>query len=212
MYQLIGVNPELLVQDRHFDDLWKDTKFTSHTIWLIFDEGHCISQWGGTFCPEYAMLERLRYLLPHGIQFYVASATLPKVILDDVRQKLRLKPDTCIIRQSNACWNCHLMVRHIRQTIKSFKDLDFLVPKDWKSGDKLPHKFLVFFNSRKEVEAATEYLWLRFGLKLKEHIVWFHSVMTDDFHEDSLNHFKEGLSDEGLCSLMCTDAAGMVSL
>ncbi|KAF8575767.1 hypothetical protein K439DRAFT_1369012 [Ramaria rubella] len=71
--------------------LWNYSKFSNHLAWVIFDEGHCVSQWGGTFHPEYASLFQLRFQLAKGVQFYAASATLPKDVLEDVYEKLCLK-------------------------------------------------------------------------------------------------------------------------
>ena len=34
------------------EKLWKKPKVTSKILNLIFNEGHCVSQWG-TFCKEY---------------------------------------------------------------------------------------------------------------------------------------------------------------
>lgn len=205
------VNPKLLLQDSRFDDLWNYNNFASRLVRVIFDEGHCVSQWGGSFRPEYGNLYRLWFQLPKSIQFYVASATLPKVILDDVSKKLRLRRDSHVIQRSNDCWNCQLIVWQMQHPIKSFRDLDFLVPKGWKLGQALPYKFFAFFNSRKDAEAATEYLWHRSGLMLKNHIVWFHSVMTEVYRADTLESLKadQGLGG-GTWGLACTDAAGMV--
>jgi superfamily II DNA helicase RecQ len=72
--------------------LWKKPKVTSKILNLIFDEGHCVSQWG-TFREEYLHLGSLRYLIPETIPFYVASATLPTPVLLDVIDILRLRPN-----------------------------------------------------------------------------------------------------------------------
>ncbi|KIJ49883.1 hypothetical protein M422DRAFT_96586, partial [Sphaerobolus stellatus SS14] len=90
---------------------------------IHFDEAHCISQWGGSFRPEYAQLFNLRFVLPPSVQFYLASATLPHDILKDVWTKLRLRDDTCIIRRTNNRWNCAFVVRPMQYSIKSFQDL-----------------------------------------------------------------------------------------
>jgi superfamily II DNA helicase RecQ len=207
--RLYVVSPELLCQDRRFDGLWKDQKWTSRLARIIFDEGHCVSQWGGTFRPEYASLDRLRYFLPHWVQYYVASATLPPAILDDVRAKLHMKPDTHVIHRSNDRWNCALVVRCIKHSMRSFRDLDFLVASNWRPGSRLPQKCLIFFNSRKEAEAAAEHLRRSLGHEHKDHVLWFHSIMSDQFREETVRKFQ--LDDTPIWGLFCTDAAGMVS-
>jgi superfamily II DNA helicase RecQ len=110
LYCLIVVSPELLSLDTHFDELWNHSPFTAHLEQVIFYKGHCVGQWGGTFLPEYASLYCVRFLIWKPVQFYVASATLPKVILGNVCNKLHLKPDRHVICQSNDHWNCHLVV------------------------------------------------------------------------------------------------------
>ncbi|KIJ31877.1 hypothetical protein M422DRAFT_131070, partial [Sphaerobolus stellatus SS14] len=49
-----------------------------------FDEGHCISQWGCSFWPDYWSLYSLCFVIPKSVQFYVASATLPDEVLKDI--------------------------------------------------------------------------------------------------------------------------------
>ncbi|KIJ27530.1 hypothetical protein M422DRAFT_271266 [Sphaerobolus stellatus SS14] len=209
-YRLIVVGPELLVEHPAFDDLWITRKFVNRLTRVIFDEGHCISQWSGSFRPEYGFMYTLRFVIPKAVQFYVVSATLPDDVLSDVWTKLRLQKNTHIIRRTNDRWNCDLTVRRMQHPIKSFKDLDFLIPKGWKPGQQLPSKFLVFFNSRKEAEAACAYLWKKHGIQLKKNLVWFHSVMTEVFRADTMESFAAGQDiEEGLWGLMCTDAAGM---
>ncbi|KAF8577428.1 hypothetical protein K439DRAFT_1364734, partial [Ramaria rubella] len=84
---------------------------------LICDEGHCVSQWGGSFQLDYASLDQLRYLLPSYVQFCVVSATLPYIILDDIHIHLHLKPDMLVIWRSNDHCNCWLVVQKMQHTI-----------------------------------------------------------------------------------------------
>jgi superfamily II DNA helicase RecQ len=91
MYQVMVINPEILMGNTTLEGLWKKPKFTSRLLCFIFDEGHCISQWGA-FRNEYLLLGNLRYLIPKTIPFYVASATLPLDVLLDVTKILHLRP------------------------------------------------------------------------------------------------------------------------
>ncbi|EPS96958.1 hypothetical protein FOMPIDRAFT_34024, partial [Fomitopsis schrenkii] len=82
-YRVIIANPEELMREGGgFEQLWKNSKFTSRLISVIFDEAHCISIWK-SFRPDYKHLGRLRHLLPH-TPFFLASATLP----DEIRHEI----------------------------------------------------------------------------------------------------------------------------
>ena len=187
------------------EKLWKKPKFTSRILNFIFDEGHCISQWG-KFRKEYLHVGSLCYLISDAIPFYVASATLPASVLLDVVNILRLRSENIehIIR-SNDRPDIHLMVRSLVFPANSFKDLAFLIPTGFKEGDRLP-KFVVFFDNTKEAERATKYLRTLLPDSQHDKIMYFHSTMTQFFRDDELEAMKNSTT-WGLCS---TDAFGMV--
>ncbi|KZT04201.1 uncharacterized protein LAESUDRAFT_620716, partial [Laetiporus sulphureus 93-53] len=51
-------------------------------------EAHCVSQWGDKFRKIFAELGRLRSLAPLHVPFLATSATLPPLVLDEIRLKL----------------------------------------------------------------------------------------------------------------------------
>jgi superfamily II DNA helicase RecQ len=186
--------------------LWKKPKFTSRILNFIFDEGHCISQWG-KFRKEYLHVGSLRYLISDAIPFYVASATLPASVLLDVVNILHLRSGNIehIIR-SNDRPDIHLMVRSLVFPANSFKDLAFLIPTGFKEDDLPLPKFIVFFDNTKEAERATKYLRTLLPDSLRDKIMYFHSMMTQFFRVDELEAMKNSET-WGMCA---TDAFGMV--
>ncbi|EPT02382.1 hypothetical protein FOMPIDRAFT_31902, partial [Fomitopsis schrenkii] len=64
----------------------------------------------------------------------------------------------------------------------SFKNLDFLIPADWKPGDTMP-SFLVFFDWIEDSIAAVKKLRSRLPAKMRDKIVWFNSRMTAPFRQ-----------------------------
>ncbi|KAI0258778.1 P-loop containing nucleoside triphosphate hydrolase protein, partial [Gloeopeniophorella convolvens] len=202
MYQVIVVNPEILMQEKGgFERLWKDPSFTSQVISIIFDEAHCISTWGD-FRPEYRQVGRLRYLLPRCIPFYIVSATLPDVILADIVETLHIdRGRAAFIRLSNDHPNVCLAVRKMEFANASFEDLAFLIKPGWRQGDDPPPKFLIFFNRISESVAAARMLQCRLPLGYRKHIRWFNADMSPQFREDEVAAFRDG-STWGLC---CTD-------
>ncbi|EKM49478.1 uncharacterized protein PHACADRAFT_106910, partial [Phanerochaete carnosa HHB-10118-sp] len=84
-YTIVIASPEQIVKwGRGFERLFKDLSFHARILCVVFDEGHCISQWGA-FGPEYSEISRLRYLLPES-KFIFASATFSPLILDDIKK------------------------------------------------------------------------------------------------------------------------------
>jgi superfamily II DNA helicase RecQ len=130
-YQVIVTNIEIFDEvDGPFDKLWKQDLFTSKVISIIWDEGHCVSRWAD-FCPEYKNAGRLRYIIPSHIPFYVTSATLPPIVLDDVMNILHMqKNNTYILERSNDRHNVSICVRELLHPASSYLDLAFLIPEN----------------------------------------------------------------------------------
>ncbi|KAF7329596.1 p-loop containing nucleoside triphosphate hydrolase protein [Mycena kentingensis (nom. inval.)] len=206
-YQVITASPEVM-DTPAFKDLWKQQKVKDRLLYFVFDEGHCVRQWGKSFRPEYLRLGDLRqYLLPAHVRFLVTSATLPNHILDDVKTILRLRPGngTEYIIYDNDRPNIHLLVRPLRYAIASYKDLAFLVPPDIKTGDPPPPKFLVFLDNKNDGEDAVDYLRTRLPAELRDKVAYFHSTMTNKYRADTFDAFKSGK----IWGMVVTDAFGM---
>ena len=205
-YNVVIINPELLMGSREVETLWRKPKVTKRLLNFIFDQGHCITQWG-KFRDEYRLVGLLRYLIPETIPFYAASATFHQSVLQDVSEVLHLRHGkTEHIIQSNDQPEIGLMARSLVFPAKSFRDLAFLIPDDFKEGDPPPPKFLIFFDNTKEAERAARYLRRCLPLSLQENIKYFHSTMTSHYRENEL----DALQDSCTWALCATDAFGMV--
>lgn len=121
MYRVIVTNPEILMTNDELRKLWKVTKFIKKILAFVFDEGHCISQWG-TFRKNYLAVGLIRHLISVPVPFYVASATLPPVVLSELRKLLfiRSKDDTTQVLCSNDRPDIQLMVRPLVYPAGSF--------------------------------------------------------------------------------------------
>ena len=171
----------------------------------MFDEGHCILQWGDTFQPEYGLVERLRWFLPD-VPFLVSSATIQLLNVSKLKDKLTMQKNFTFFHQSNDCPNVFYVVCSMKYPWKSFEDLAFLILKGWQPGDPLPLKFLVFFDNKKEAESAAQFLGNRLSLELRERLPWFHAGMTSFFRVEQVASFKDGET----WGLFATDSGGMV--
>ncbi|KAF8272036.1 P-loop containing nucleoside triphosphate hydrolase protein [Lactarius quietus] len=109
-YCVIITSPECVLKDHRFLDLWKSKKFVNKLFSFIFDEAHCIVQWSGDFCPKYADLRRLHWLLP-SVLFYAVSVTLPSHTLKWMQTALHMRQNnTREIRLSNDQPNINLLM------------------------------------------------------------------------------------------------------
>ncbi|KAI0065037.1 P-loop containing nucleoside triphosphate hydrolase protein, partial [Artomyces pyxidatus] len=205
-HRLVVVNPEVLMDKKgHFERMWKTKTFTDKLMSIVFDEAHCISTWGD-FRPEYREINRLRYMIPQSVHFCLVSATLSQPVLADICDILHLtKANTEFFLRPNDRPNVFLSVQKMKYSASSFRDLDFLIPQVNGKGVLTDRKFIIFFDSIKEAEACCQYLQSRLGGEDKEALIWFHSVMSDDFREEEAAALAVGVR-RGACG---TDSIGM---
>ncbi|KAF9525693.1 P-loop containing nucleoside triphosphate hydrolase protein [Crepidotus variabilis] len=207
-YRVIIVSPEIILRDARFNKLWNSSHFMSHLFNISIDEAHCVSQWGKSFRPEYADLGQLRWLLP-SVRFHLVSATMPELVLNDVRTKLLMKKEkTRIIRCSNDRPNIHIMVEEMKYSPNGIDDLERILRLHAWGEDGPQSKFMIFTNKRKEAEHEADLAReILAGLSpdLREKIVWFHSGMSAAFREEAITGLRSGI----YWGFFCTDAAGM---
>lgn len=188
-----------------FEKMMEYHPFKTRLLCIIFDEAHCISRWG-TFRQQYRDVGRLRYFLPK-TPFYATSATLPQKVLNDVRDILHMRTnDTELHVRSNDRPNVYLAVRKMEYSAKSFKDLGFLIPRNWNEDLPKPPKFLIFFDNMNECQNICKYLRSLLPKELRNKIKWFHSVMTNAFRAAEVDALIGG----GTWGLCVTDSFGMV--
>ncbi|KAF9495708.1 P-loop containing nucleoside triphosphate hydrolase protein [Pleurotus eryngii] len=179
-YQVVIINPELLLGSAEVKALWRNSHFTAWILNIIFDEGHS------------------------AIPFYVASATLPKSVLIDIANVLRLRPEqTEYIMRSNERPEIALSVRSFVYPANTFKDLLFLLPGE-PYCETIPWKFIIFFDNIKESESAALMMRKRLRPGNQQRLVYFHLTMTPAYREEKVRCFQEG----SVVGLFATDAFG----
>lgn len=207
-YRVIVASPEQVMKPGGgFEKLFKQPRFRSQIMSVIFDEAHCISAWG-EFRPEYKEVGRLRYMLPDNVPFAIASATLPSIVLSDIMDTLQMRSNNLHkIQRSNDRPNVNLVVRQLKYAASSFKDLSFLIPEGWKLGDPQPKPFVIFFDNKGDAVQSIKYLRRRLPREYRTKIKWFLSDMTTMYKEDAVDKLRSG-DVWGICA---TDAFGMVN-
>jgi superfamily II DNA helicase RecQ len=188
-YHIVVINPETLMMSDELRVLWTKASFTKRILAFVFDEGHCITQWG-KFRKHYLAVGIIRLLISDPVPFYVASATLPPPLLAETRKLLHMNPaDTIKVLCSNNRPDIALMVRELVHPALSYQDLHFLIPYNWQEGMDVPKKFLVFFNDIQDAQGVKKSFHDHLLKVHHNKIVWFHSTMSQEYCEDMVEKF-----------------------
>lgn len=161
----------------------------------------------GEFRPEYRELGLLRYVIPSSIPLYLASATLPTVVMRNVRRLLRVRPEPYKEIMSNDRPNVAIAVRRMTYPIKTFWDLSFLVPEGWTPEKEKPMLFLVMFDNINTLHLALDFLRGRLPLEHRQRILPFHSEMSEEHRQITISLMKQGL----LLGVLASEGFGLVS-
>lgn len=207
-YRVIITNPELMFEKNgRLLGLLRNHSFLRNLISIIIDEAHCVVKWG-SFRPEYREMGLLRHNIPDSIPLYIVSATLPPVVMRDVRRLLRIRSNPYEEIMSNDRPNVSLMVRRINYPLNSFWDLSFLVPNGWTPEQPKPPLFLFFFDSISVLQDAVEFLRSRLPPEHRHLILPFHSRMSEEHRLQTIALMKEGKI-LGVCA---SEGFGLVSV
>ncbi|KAK6985087.1 P-loop containing nucleoside triphosphate hydrolase protein [Favolaschia claudopus] len=139
-YRIVFVSPELAVTPKFHENVLSRKPFSDNIISQVIDEGHCISEWGNDdFRPEFSKLSVLLARLPSGLlPVVVGSATLPRDVITDIQDKLRLRRDCARVSVSNEKPNIALSVRIMQHPQDTFADLMTLFPRDFDAAEDFP--------------------------------------------------------------------------
>lgn len=109
---------------------------------IAVDEAHCISQWGHDFRPEYAMLGRIRNMLPD-VPVIALTATADRLTRQDIAEKLALKDPEIFIASFDRP-NLHLRVLPGQKRLQQIQN--FIAARPGQSG-------IIYCLSRKSTES-----------------------------------------------------------
>ncbi|GBE83952.1 hypothetical protein SCP_0510110 [Sparassis crispa] len=203
-YRLLLTSPEMCLEHAAFSALMRSPEFMKNIASIVVDEAHCISQWGGDFRKKFAELEKLRSFVPRHIPFLITSATLPPPVLSEVHSKLHFDAESTFhLNLGNDRPNITPIVQRLSGGASALNNLDFLV-KDAASGTLLT-RTIVFFNTRKLAQAASEYLQSKLPDDMKDQVNFLHACRTKNARKRVMKEFREGK-----INILCaTEAAGM---
>ncbi|KAF7334751.1 P-loop containing nucleoside triphosphate hydrolase protein [Mycena sanguinolenta] len=194
-HRVIITSPDMCLQHDKFRQLISTPAFSKKIAAFVVDEAHCISQWGDDFRTEYAKLGTLRAFVPLHVPFLMASATLPPLVLAQVRQSLHISPDTSYhvnlgTDRPNIAWFMRLM----KGAKSDLEALDFLISAH-DSEDAIIEllQTMVFFDDINLAMDALEHLRDRLPPRLRG----AQTVQMDKFRKGEIK------------ILLTTEAAGM---
>ncbi|KAJ7666552.1 hypothetical protein B0H17DRAFT_1162520 [Mycena rosella] len=129
-HRVIITSPDMCLKHDKFRLLLSTTTFAEQIAAFVIDKAHCISQWGDSFCAEYAELGTLRAFVPLKAPFLVVSATLPPAVLADVRKLVHMNADTSYhVNLGTDRLNIAWFVQHMKAAKTDLEALEFLVPQ-----------------------------------------------------------------------------------
>ncbi|KAF7331133.1 P-loop containing nucleoside triphosphate hydrolase protein [Mycena sanguinolenta] len=205
-HRVIITSPDMCLKHHKFRQLLNTPAFAKKIAAFVVDEAHCISQWGNDFRAEYAQLGTLRAFVPLHVPFLMASATLPLLVLAEVRKSLHISPDTSYhvnlgTDRPNIAWFVQLM----KGAKSDLEALDFLVEHDSEDAIIELIQTMVFFDNINLAMDALEHLRDRLPPHLQGAIALYHSRRSKHSKQIIMEKFRKG----EIKILLVTEAAGM---
>ncbi|KAJ7106925.1 P-loop containing nucleoside triphosphate hydrolase protein [Mycena epipterygia] len=180
-YRIVLISPEMAITSKFHETVLSSKAFSDNIISQVIDEGHCISEWGNDdFRPDFSKLHILLGRLPSGLPIVVGSATMPRHVILDIQEKLRLRADCARVSVSNEKLNIALSVRIMQHPQDTYADLMTLFTRDSAGPEDFPQT-LVYAGGCMDVEKIQDF----FRRNSPEHIdaevfEFYHRFIAED--------------------------------
>lgn len=183
--------------------------------YAVYDEAHCVSQWGLDFRPDYlnstnvnmALKERANSNFP----LLLFSATVSEQIYDDFQSRF----NNSIVRLNNYSHAYNPLREHIAINFETSEDAEGKLKQIAQSladGNFNPSKSrcLVFVRRKKDAEENVQILEKRLneifdGEQFTGRVAYFHAGMNGEERQEVYNGYKNG----DISILLATKAFGM---
>lgn len=220
---LLYITPERFRVRRFTQALNERIEHDHGLEYIVFDEAHCISQWGQEFRPDYrnAILECAELKSRYDIRLCLFSATVTSQIEEDIRKFL-----PGVIRLGQSVEDYNPVRKHIGISFKLSgheeeqrinEILEYIINNNI---DFHKSRMIVFCRTHKQCEAVSAVLAEQFATseepRLKDisrHIGFFHAGMDSDQRSQMYRRFKGGgevtKNNEDVYVLCATKAFGM---
>lgn len=198
----------MLLAKTFVKDVLRNAEFGKRVLSVVVDEAHVVSHWGHNFRKRYGEIGIVRAILPRVTPVVALSATLNARVRKDILKKLDFSKDYINIDEGNDRPNVALIVRAMEHPIGSFRDLDFVIPKNAQTSLDIP-KTMVYADSLPVSPDLVDHFegLLPETLHEKGFVRPFNAAFSSEYRATLMQEFKDG----SVRVLVCTDAAGMVS-
>ena len=205
---MVILSPEMMLSKRFVANVLRNTEMCKRVLSVVIDEAHVVSHWGSGFRKKYGTLGVIRALLPKGTPMVAMSATLPDRVQRDVLKKLQFdEKNYTYLNLGNDRPNVSLVVRSIQNTLGSYTDMDFLIPREVHEATEVKKTF-VYSDNIMVGSDMMEHLYEIGPESFREAgiIRTYSSAFSAKYRREVMELFKVGV----VRILICTDAAGMV--
>ncbi|PCH45073.1 hypothetical protein WOLCODRAFT_77371, partial [Wolfiporia cocos MD-104 SS10] len=149
--------PEMCLEHKEFSRLMRTPSFTENICAVAINEAHCASHWGENFRKKYAELHKLHAFVPCHVPFLATSATLPPHILNDVMQKLCIRPqNTYFVNRGNDRPNITVAAFRMAGGASNLSALNFALDEAIEGGSL--ERTIIFFNDHDTAMRACSHL------------------------------------------------------
>ena len=200
----------MMLSKRFVKNVLQNPEMCSCILSIVVDEAHVVSHWGSGFRKKYSTLGILHALLPKDTPMVAMSATLPAHVQQDVLKKLQFdEKNYTYLNLGNDRPNVSLVVCAIQNTIGSYSNLDFLIPRGVHEASDVK-KCFVYTDNITAGSDMMEHLYEIAPEEFREAgiIRTYSSAFSMKYCQEVMELFKAG----DVRILICTDAAGMVSV
>ncbi|KAF9477172.1 P-loop containing nucleoside triphosphate hydrolase protein, partial [Pholiota conissans] len=206
-WRIVVISPEMILSKKFINNVIRKPEMSRRVLSVVVDEAHVVSHWGSGFRKRYGTLGVLRALLPKGTPFVAMSATLPERVRKDVLTKLQYDQNKfTYLNLGNDRPNVSLIVRALQNPMNSYSDLDFLIPKDIRTGSEVRKGFIYADNVSGGLDMV-DYIdgLLPTELRGTGLIRPYNAALSKECRDLVMELFKKGV----VRIMVCTDAAGM---
>lgn len=213
-YTHVFTSPEIALSKKFKANVLDDSRFASRLSLLAIDEIHLIEEWGKSFRPLYAEIEKVRKRIPPSVPLLGVSATLTKAARLQVLAKAGFRDEYKLMQTSLDRPEIEQIHRFMVHPKSSLLDLQFILPKTATQANAI-QKTIIFVNTVAEIRPIIETIqaWmilLGYPAGSSTWIRPYHSAMSDWDKELIAKAFKTPGNENTECIiLVATDAYGM---